>query len=63
MTDKTQGRWNTKSYKWYERCFGVDLKTLQLAKGKQLLMAYEAWVQLYTIWDVKRENMGKLTWE
>lgn len=63
VADKMQGRWNTKSYKWYERCFGVDLRGLQREKGQSLLVKYEAWVQLYTIWDVKKEHMAKLKWE
>jgi len=62
VADMVQGRWNAKSYKWYERCFGVDLRTLQQEKDKKLLIEYETWVQLYTIWDMKKENIAKLKW-
>lgn len=63
VADKMQGRWNTKSYKWYERCFGVDLRELQKETGKGLLVQYEAWVQLYPFWDIKKEHIAKLQWE
>ena len=73
-----QGQWNTKRFKWYHRCFAVDLKQFDLgiaqeekqkrgmqekeAGTKKLLNEIEAWVEIYKIADVKGEDVGKFTW-
>ena len=73
-----QAHWNTKRFKWYHRCFAVDLKEYDLAisdvekqkRGIQkkeegtkiLLNDIEAWVEIYKIEDVKGEDLGKFQW-
>lgn len=73
-----QGQWNTKRFKWFHRCFAVDLKQFDLqideeektkrgivpkADGvKKLLNEIEAWVEIYKIEDVKLGDVGKFHW-
>lgn len=75
-----QGTWNTKRFKWFRRCFGVDLKQFDLqidawekekrgvpakekdSGAKRLLNEIEAWVEIYKIEDVTREDVGKFRW-
>lgn len=73
-----QGQWNTKRFKWFHRCFAVDLKQYDLqiedaekekrgmqkkeAGTKRLLNEIEAWVEIYKIENVKREDIGKFRW-
>lgn len=79
-----QGQWNSKRFKWYRRCFAVDLKQFDLRihpeekenaeerkkRGmqerregtKELFNGIQAWVEIYKIADVKREDVGKFTW-
>lgn len=72
-----QGQWNTKRFKWYHRCFAVDLKQFDLVideeerkkrgmvrkeGAKRLLNGIEAWVEIYKIEDVKVEAVGKFRW-
>lgn len=73
-----QGQWNTKRFKWYHRCFAVDLKQFDLQlddeekkkrgmqekeKGtKRLRNEIEAWVEIYKIDDVKMKDVGKFSW-
>lgn len=73
-----QGKWTSKRFKWFRRCFAVDLKQFDLQiddeekkkRGmqkkdegvKRLLIDIEAWVDIYKIEDVKREDVGKFSW-
>ena len=73
-----QGQWNTKRFKWYNRCFAVDLKQFDLQideeekkkRGmqekeegtKRLVNEIEAWVEIFKIEDVKMEDVGKFSW-
>lgn len=73
-----QGQWNSKRFKWFHRCFAVDLKQFDLQideeekkkrgmepKGegvKRLLNEIEAWASIYKIEDVKVGDVGKFTW-
>lgn len=73
-----QGQWNTKRFKWYHRCFAVDLKQFDLQideeekkkRGlqekeegtKRLVNEIEAWVEIFKIEDVKMEDVGKFSW-
>lgn len=58
-----QGNWNTKSYKWYQRCFSVNLRDLQKERKRKLVMPYEAWVQIYVVNNVKNYHLAKLDWK
>lgn len=72
-----QEQWNSKRFKWYHRCFAVDLKQfnleideeerkkrgLQKKEGtKRLLNKIGACVEIFKIADVKMEDVGKFSW-
>lgn len=73
-----QAHWNTKRFKWYRRCFALDLKQFDLqideaekrkrgmqpkSEGTKILFSeIEAWVEIYKIEDVRGVDVGKFVW-
>lgn len=59
---KTKG-WNSKRFKRYRRCFGVDLRKKAEEAGKQLLEEVQPWVRVFRIDDVVVEDVKKWRWK
>ncbi|KAL8760505.1 MAG: hypothetical protein Q9184_003325 [Pyrenodesmia sp. 2 TL-2023] len=55
--------WNSKRFKRYRQCFGVDLREKAEKAGKELLEVMQPWVRIFRIDDVTVEDVQKWRWE
>ncbi|KAL8926559.1 MAG: hypothetical protein Q9208_002886 [Pyrenodesmia sp. 3 TL-2023] len=55
--------WNSKRFKRYRQCFGVDLREKAEKAGKELLEVMKPWVKIFRIDDVTVEDVQKWRWE